>query len=259
MTDKPSASERLNAVENFIEAEEESLRRVYASHAYYEAFANIRELIKQNAALTAEVAEIKKLLGEPDEGNRYRLLLNENAELKAGEAALADLNTTYGREIQSLRKERDELRREIQALKEDYTELKIEKNTLDRTNEDDMREIHTLMEENKKLRAEIDALSLENDGLRSSYKDAVQLTEAGFNSRDKLLTKVEYEHGAWRTQCEKLAEVNSKVMFALQCMIINYNGKVPGLTDQEVFDGAIIARDEAKQALAEFEKFKEGR
>lgn len=56
MTDKPSASERLNAVENFIEAEEESLRRVYATHAYFEAFANIRELIKQNAALTAEVA-----------------------------------------------------------------------------------------------------------------------------------------------------------------------------------------------------------
>lgn len=36
------------------------------------------------------------------------------------------------------------------------------------------------------------------------------------------------------------------ILFALQCMIIQFNGSVPGLTPQEVFDGAIEARDKFK-------------
>lgn len=46
--------------------------------------------------------------------------------------------------------------------------------------------------------------------------------------------------------------------FALQCMIIKCNGKMPGLTDQQVFDVAIKARDRARQALAEYERVKNG-
>ena len=41
-----------------------------------------------------------------------------------------------------------------------------------------------------------------------------------------------------------LYEVAKKMKFALQMMIIQFNGPVPGLTDQQVFDGAIQARDE---------------
>lgn len=46
-------------------------------------------------------------------------------------------------------------------------------------------------------------------------------------------------------------ETLERTNFALQCMIINKNGAVPGLTDQQVFEGACEARDKARQALAE--------
>ncbi len=51
-----------------------------------------------------------------------------------------------------------------------------------------------------------------------------------------------------------LVEAGDKALFALQCMIIQHNGAVPGLTEQEVFDGAMKARDEYKSELAQWRK-----
>ena len=48
---------------------------------------------------------------------------------------------------------------------------------------------------------------------------------------------------------KKLVESCEKSLFALQCMIIKFNGEVPGLTGQQVFEGAIQARENLKEAL----------
>lgn len=56
----------------------------------------------------------------------------------------------------------------------------------------------------------------------------------------------------------RLVEALEKVLFALQCMIIQHNGKVPGLTEQQVFDGAIEARDAAREALAAHKEASDG-
>ena len=45
-----------------------------------------------------------------------------------------------------------------------------------------------------------------------------------------------------------------KTLFALQCMIINKNGSVPTMTDEQVFISATNIRDVARQALKELER-----
>lgn len=51
------------------------------------------------------------------------------------------------------------------------------------------------------------------------------------------------------SQLSILREALEQNNFALQCMIIHFNGKVPGLTDEQVFYGAVAARDSSKDAL----------
>lgn len=65
------------------------------------------------------------------------------------------------------------------------------------------------------------------------------------NSYHSFLAGAAYE----RERAKGLVENAEKVLFALQCMIINKNGPCPGLTDQQVFDGACEARDSFKDAL----------
>lgn len=57
-------------------------------------------------------------------------------------------------------------------------------------------------------------------------------------------------------QAEAMAEMVEKLKFTLQMMIINTNGKVPGLTDQQVFDGAIEARNDSRRVSEAWQKFK---
>jgi alpha-galactosidase/6-phospho-beta-glucosidase family protein len=57
---------------------------------------------------------------------------------------------------------------------------------------------------------------------------------------------------AERAKSQKLVAALEANNFALQCMIIHFNGKVPGLTNEQVFEGAISARDEAKQAIKDY-------
>lgn len=54
---------------------------------------------------------------------------------------------------------------------------------------------------------------------------------------------------------EELSPIVDALLFALQCNIIKHNGKVPGLTDEQVFQGSIEARDKAKDF---FDKIKAG-
>lgn len=66
---------------------------------------------------------------------------------------------------------------------------------------------------------------------------------------------------AWAYDSEAVKGLESALemqTFALQCMIIGWNGAVPGLTAQETFDGALLARDRAKDALANFKRLKTG-
>lgn len=69
--------------------------------------------------------------------------------------------------------------------------------------------------------------------------------------RKRLFTAYE-ELTAANERAKGLVESGNKVLFALQCMIIKWNGAVPGLTEQEVWDGAILARNEFKKALLKY-------
>lgn len=57
----------------------------------YDQYANMITVIEKSAydRLKAENERLKKLLGEPGEGNRYRRLLMENERLKAHAEAMA--------------------------------------------------------------------------------------------------------------------------------------------------------------------------
>lgn len=56
-----------------------------------------------------------------------------------------------------------------------------------------------------------------------------------------------------RKRAKGLVEVSEKVLFALQCMIISWNGPCPGLTEEQVFNGACDTRDELKDVLKHYQ------
>lgn len=62
----------------------------------------------------------------------------------------------------------------------------------------------------------------------------------------------------WAQRCLKLVEALEANNFALQCMIIHFNGNVPGLTEQQVFEGAIDIRDKTRKTIDDFKKEMEG-
>lgn len=51
-------------------------------------------------------------------------------------------------------------------------------------------------------------------------------------------------------------EAANDLLFALQCLIILRNGSVPGMTEQQVFDGAVVARENFKQIRDALAKLK---
>ena len=56
---------------------------------------------------------------------------------------------------------------------------------------------------------------------------------------------------------QPLVEALEKVIFALQCNIIKHNGKVPTMSDEQVFEASIEIRDQAKEALADHKRMME--
>lgn len=63
-------------------------------------------------------------------------------------------------------------------------------------------------------------------------------------------TKLRNQLAASQVREQGLRRALEQNQFALQCMIIKWNGAVPGLTDQQVWDGAIAARDATRELLA---------
>jgi hypothetical protein len=76
------------------------------------------------------------------------------------------------------------------------------------------------------------------------------------NTYRSVMHEVIEERDALLAQAEALAGALEANTFALQCMIIKWNGPVPGLTEQQVWDWAISARDDSKIALTTYRKFR---
>ena len=78
------------------------------------------------------------------------------------------------------------------------------------------------------LESKIETLNTE---LRRAHHEALMKTEAAREFAEKL---------------KKAEGALDTLIFSLQMMIINFNGGVSGLTPQQVFDGAIQARETGK-------------
>jgi len=58
-----------------------------------------------------------------------------------------------------------------------------------------------------------------------------------------------------KARAKELLEALGEAIFALGCTIIRAEGKVPGLTDQQLYDGCVIARDKGIEII---KKYREG-
>lgn len=81
--------------------------------------------------------------------------------------------------------------------------------------------------------------------IAAASPDVIAALARAYLEQAERLEKLEAAHLEARELVEKLT-------FALQCMIINKNGAVPGLTDQQVFDDAVDVRDEARAFLSKY-------
>lgn len=67
-----------------------------------------------------------------------------------------------------------------------------------------------------------------------------------------LVTPSSFIHVIEKSAADELAEALEKTIFALQCMIIKFNGPCPGLTSEQVFSAACDTRDFAKDTLKKY-------
>lgn len=84
---------------------------------------------------------------------------------------------------------------------------------------------------------------------RETYQSftPVMSHEAGSGKRDYVIGAI-----AEAERAMELVEAADKLLWAVQCFIIQSNGNVPGLTKEQVFDGAMSARDTFKLIRARY-------
>ncbi len=89
------------------------------------------------------------------------------------------------------------------------------------------------------------------DKLKAAESEILRYDKMLFD-RVKKQEAVEEQLELEKAKAARLVEAANGMKFALQCMIIKWNGPVPGLKDQEVFDGAVQARNNFTSALAAY-------
>jgi len=169
------------------------------------------------------------------EHSAYARVTAERDEWRTHAHNSQKLADQWASERDDLRAELAEARAEIERLKRQYDELKISHDSYQSGESNLAMDKYSLIKERIELRTEV-----------AKWKERENICRT---VRTDELNRACEERNELRTLALELVSAAEQNNFALQCMIIKWNGAVPGLTEQQVWDGAIAARDGTKAAL----------